>query len=105
ELDEGGVDAALVLGVHAGKRVENLAVDAVDGLGDALAAVARLFPVTQLHGLVRTRRGSRGHTRTAERAVLEHDVDLHRRIAAAVEGLAAGDVGGGGRFSFPFWCR
>ena len=104
ELDEGGVDAALVLGVHAGKRVENLAVDAVDSLGDALAEVARLVSVTQLDCLVRTRRGARGHTRTAERAVLEHDVDLHRRVAAAVEDLAADDVDDGGHFALPYGC-
>uniref|UniRef100_A0A0N4ZDA9 LigA n=1 Tax=Parastrongyloides trichosuri TaxID=131310 RepID=A0A0N4ZDA9_PARTI len=44
QFDQGFVDAALVLGVHAGQGVEDLAVDGVDRLLDALAAIAALSP-------------------------------------------------------------
>ena len=37
-VDQRVVDAALILGVHAGQRIEDLAVDGVDGLAHALAA-------------------------------------------------------------------
>ena len=105
ELDQRRVDAALVLRVHAGERVEDLAVDRVDRLLDALAEVARLVAVAQLHRLVRARRGARRHRRAAHRAVLEHDIHLDRRIAAAVEDLAADDVDDGGHCRYLMSCR
>ncbi len=95
ELDEGRVDPALILGIHAGKRIEDLAIDGVDRLGDALALVARLVAVAQLDRLVRSRRGARGHRGAAHSPVLEHDVDLDGRVAPAIEDLAADDVDDG----------
>ncbi len=66
------------------------------GLQHALAAVARLVAVAQFHRLVRAGGGAGRHRRAAERAAVEHHVDLDGRIAAAVEDLAGDDVGDGG---------
>ena len=95
------VDAALVLGVHAGERVEDLAVDAVDRLQDALAAdsgalspsrssMASWAPVEAPDGTA---------ARPSEPSSSTH-VHLDGRVAAAVQDLAADDVddGGHGRF-------
>ena len=60
-------------------------------LQDALAAVARLVAVAQLDRLVRAGRGARRHGRPADRAVVEDDVDLDRRVAARIEDLARVD--------------
>ena len=68
ELDQRVVDAALVLGVHAGERIEDLAVDGVDRLEHALAEVALLVAVAQLDGLVRAGRGAGGHRRRGRSA-------------------------------------
>ena len=96
EGDHRLVDLDLILGVQAGDGVENVAVDGLDRLQDALAAVAALVAVAQFHRLVRPGRGARGHRRAAHGAVLEDDIDLDRRIAAAVEDFAGDDVDDGG---------
>ena len=83
------VDRGLVLGVQADERVEDFAVDGVDRLAHALAAVALLVAVAQLHRFVRAGGGAGGHRGAAERAVLQHHVDFDGRIAAAVEDFAA----------------
>ena len=62
----------------------------------ALALVARLVAVAQLDRLVGAGGGARRDRRPAHGPVLEHDVDLDRRVAAAVEDLAADDVDDGG---------
>ena len=96
ERDHGLVDLGLRLGIHAAERIEDLAVDGVDRLAHALAAVARLVAVAQFHRLVRAGGGAGGHRGTAARAVLQHDVDLDGRIAAGIENFTADDVGNGG---------
>ena len=65
-------------------------------LQHALAEIAALVAVAQLDRLVRAGRGARGHRGAALAAVLQHHVDLHGRVAAAVEDLAADDVDDGG---------
>ena len=45
---------------------------------------------------MRAGRGARRHGGAADRAVLQHDVDLDGGIAAAVEDFAADDVDDGG---------
>src|SRR5215813_12593374 len=94
ERNERLVDLGLRLGVHAADGIENLAVDGVDRLAHPLAEIA-LATVAQFDRLVRPSRGSRRHGGAALGPVFEHDVDLDRRIAAAVEDLAADDVGDG----------
>ncbi len=91
ERDQRLVDLDLGLGIHAADGIENLAVDRVDRLADPLAEIA-LAAVAQLDRLVRPGRGARRHRGAALRPVLEHDIDLDGRIAAAVEDFAADDV-------------
>ena len=91
---------ALVLGVEAGERVAISPFTASTALQHALAAIA-LAAVAQLNRLVRAGRGARGHGGAAQGAVLEHDVDLDGRVAAAVENFAADDGGNGGHGSIP----
>ena len=79
-------------------RLGDLAIDRVDRLADALAEPAALVAVALLDRLVRAGRGARGHRGAAEAAVLEQHLDLDRRIAAAVEDLAAVDVDDRGHF-------
>ena len=80
----------LVVGLHAARRVEDLAVDGVDRLAHALAAIA-LVAIAQLDSLMRAGRGARGHRGAAEGAVLQQDIDLDGRVAAAVENFPADD--------------
>ena len=54
-----------------------------------------LAAIAQLMGFMRARRSARGNGRPAKRAVLEPDIDLDRRIAAAVQDLAPDDVDDG----------
>ena len=65
-------------------------------LAHALAEIALLVAVAQLDGLVRAGRGARRHGGAAARAVLEDDIDLDGRIAAAVENFAADNIDDGG---------
>src|SRR5262249_58409999 len=51
--------------------------------------------VAQFDRVVRPSRGPRRHAGAALAPVFEPDVDLDRRIAAAVEDLAADDIGNG----------
>src|SRR5262249_7823169 len=79
----------------AADRIENLAVDGIDRPAHSLAQIT-LAAVAQFDRLVRSGRGPRWHRGAAFGSVFEHDVDLDRRIAPAVEDLAADDVGDGG---------
>ena len=98
EFDHGAVDGDLVFGVHAGQRVEDLAVDGGHGLGHALAEVARLVAIAQFHRLMCARRGAGGHRGPAHGAVFQHDIHFDGRVAAAIEDFAGGDVDDGGHF-------
>ena len=89
QLDHRGVEVGLILRIHPDDRLGNLAIHRVHGLQHALAEVQPLVAVAQLHRLMRTRRRARRDGGAAEAAVLQQDVDLHRRIAAAVEDLPA----------------
>ena len=70
-------------------------IRAVDGIGDALAQPVAP-PVAQLDGLVGAGRGARGHGGAAEGAVLQRDIHLDRRIAAAIENLTGVNIDDGG---------
>ena len=65
-------------------------------LQHALAAVAALVAVAQFHRFAGAGRSAGRHGGPAHGAVLEHHVDLDRRIAAAVEDFAGDDVDDGG---------
>ena len=96
ERDHGLVDLDLRLGIHAGERVENLAIDGLDRVLHALAEIALLVAVAQFDGLMRAGRSAGRHGGAAARAVVQHDIDLDGRVAAAVEDFAADDVDDGG---------
>ena len=85
--------AVLVGGFVAGQRVEDLAVDGIDRLEHALAAVAALVAVAQLDRFVGAGGGARGNGGAAEGAGFQGHIDLDGRIAAAVENFARVDVG------------
>ena len=95
ERDQHLVDLDLRFSVHSADGVENLAIDGFNRFAHAFAAIT-CPAVTQLHGLVRAGRGAGRHRCAALGAVLEHDVDLDGRIAAAIENFAADDVDNGG---------
>ena len=87
-----GIDGALVEGVEAHDGVSALVVDVLDGLRDTLTQIAALVAVAQLASFESTGRSARRHHRATEAAVLEHDLDLDGRVAAAVEYLATVDI-------------
>ena len=103
EFDHRRVDFALLLGVDARQRVEDLAIDRFAGLADAFAAITCRVAVTLLDRLVRPRRCPRRNGGATERPVFQHDVDLDRRVAAAIENLAGVDVDDRGH-DCPFGC-
>ena len=90
--DQRGIDGALIEGIEAHDGVGALVVDVLDGLRDALAQIAALVAIAQLARLKGSGRSARRHHRATEAAVLEHDLDLDGRVAAAVEHLATVDV-------------
>src|SRR5690606_5473402 len=95
EVAEDAVDLALLDGVEPFDGVGDLAVDVVDRVRDALAPEA-VTAVAQLDRLELPGRRARGHDRTADRAALEHHLDLDRGVATGVENLAADDELDGG---------
>src|SRR5439155_2223519 len=95
ERDQRLVDLGLAFGFHAADRIENLTLDRGDRLLHALAEVARLVAVAQLHRLMGAGRGTRRHRGAPARAVRQQDFDFDSRIAATVEDFTADDVGDG----------
>ena len=93
--DQGGVEGALLGGVHADGGLGERAVDVGHRLRDTLAQVALLVAVAELDRLVGAGAGPRGHGGPAERAVGQDDVDLDGRVAPAVEDLASEHRGDG----------
>ena len=87
ELDEHLVDAGLIEDVHAEESFRDFAVDIVNSLLHALAAVTGLVAVAQLAGLVDTGGSAGGDSRSADGAVVEGDFDFDSGIAAGVMGL------------------
>ena len=96
ELDQDLVDLDLVLHRHVAQGFVDLVIDGLDRLQHALAEIAVLVAVAQLDRLVGAGGGAGRNCGAADRAVLQHDVDLDRGIAAAVQDFAADDVDDGG---------
>ena len=99
EIDHDLVDLHLLLGGHVTQCLEDLAVDGLNRLLHALAEIARRVTVAQLDRFMRAGGSTRGHRRPSQRAVLQHDIDFDRGIAAAIENFAADDVDDGGHGS------
>ena len=95
ELDHRLVDVDLVFGFHAADRLEQFAIDGLDGLEHALAEIAGAA-VAQFDGLVGAGREHRRHRGAAHRAVFEHDIDLDGRVATAVQDFTPDNVDDGG---------
>ncbi len=96
QFDHGTVEDQLFLGIHARQRVIDLAIDGLDGLQHALAAVTALVAVAQFDSLMRAGRGARGDGGAAETARLQDDIHLDGGIAARIENFAGVDVGNRG---------
>ena len=87
ELDQPEVERTLILRIEAGDRVRDLRVDVPHRGEHALAPVGARVTVAQLDRLELPRRGARRDRGPADRARLEHDVDLDGRVPARVENL------------------
>ena len=96
QIDHDIVDLHLLGRVHPADGVENLALDIAHGLQHALAAVAGLIAVAQLHSLIRAGRRTGRDRGAPHRAGIQHDLDLYGRVASAIENFAGDDVGDGG---------
>src|SRR5690606_18860602 len=86
------VDLGLVVRIPADERLLELAVDVRDRLRHALAEVAALVAVAQLHCFARAGRRTRGHSGTADGPRCQNDIGFHGGIAARVDDFAAADV-------------
>ena len=75
-------------------QIEQLAIDRLDGLADALAEIA-CAAVAQFHRLMRAGGGARRHHGAAKRAVSQRDLGFEGGITAAVEDFTGVDVGDG----------
>ena len=86
--DHGGVDQALVGGVHAGEFRREDGLDVFDGVEDALAQVVGLVAVAQFDGFVLAGGGARRHSGAAHGAAVENDVGFDGGIAAGIKDFA-----------------
>ena len=102
QLDHRRVDLRLQRGVHPADRIEDRAIDGGHCLADALALVA-VAAIAQFDGLMRAGRSAGGNRGAAHRSILEHDIDLDGRVAAAVENLAADNVNNSAHVEDPCW--
>jgi hypothetical protein len=91
DLDEPAVEALLLGGVQAADGIGELAVDVGHRSRDALAAVG-VAAVAQLRGLELARGRAGGDGRAPGGAGPQAQLDLHGRVAAAVEDLPGVDV-------------
>ena len=89
QINEHLVDGGLVQHVGADEGLGDLGVHALHGLQHALAQVAALVAVPELAGLIDAGGSAGGNGGTAHGAVLQINLYLDGRIAAAVQNLAA----------------
>ena len=86
------VDLALVLGLQALHGFGDLAVHGIDRIVDALATPAALVAIAALDRFARAGGRARGNGSATEAAILQGDIDLDRRIPAAVDHGTGVDV-------------
>ena len=103
EVEQRLVDQPLIVGVEPDDGGRDLVEHGLDGLLDALAAVA-VAAVAEFDGLVLTGRGAGGHRGPGEGAVVERHLDLDRRVAPGVEDLARSDLLDDGHWRLLAWC-
>ena len=90
--DQRAVDVGLVVRLQADDLGAEHAVDVVDRLEHALAAVALLVAVAQLEGLAAAGGRAGGHGEAAPGAALEGDLHLDGGVAAGIEDFTGQDV-------------
>ena len=91
EVEESLIHQPLIVGAQPDDGGCDLVENGLDGLLHTLAAVAGPA-VAQLHRLVLTRGGARGHRGPRERAVGQGQLDLDRRVATGIEDFASSDL-------------
>ncbi len=91
DLDQLGVDHALLGGVVPDQGRADLVQHGLDGVQHALAAVTVRVAVTQFDGFVLAGRRTGRDRRPGQRAVLQRDLDLDGGVAARVEDLPCTD--------------
>ena len=89
--DHGGVDEALVGGVHAGEFGGEDGLDVFDGVEDAFAEVVVLVAVAEFDGFVLAGGGSAGNGGAAFGSAVEEDVGFDGGVSAGVEDFAGVD--------------
>ena len=95
QFDHRVVDGDLVLGLQAADCLEDFSVDRLDGPGDTLAQVP-VPAIAQFNRFVGAGRRARRDCRAATGPILQQNVDLDGRVAAAVKDFAADDIDNGG---------
>ncbi|MCY1213113.1 hypothetical protein D9M72_248750 [compost metagenome] len=114
EADQAGIHLGLVRGVQAVERSRDIDVDVLHRLLHPLAEIASLVAVTQFQRFTRSRgcTGRRGSE--ALRAIGQHHLGRHRRVAPGIEQLVAADfpdcshvdpLTGPARCAAGWWCR
>ena len=89
--DHGGVDQALVGGVHADEFGAEDGLDVFDGLEYALAEVVIFVAVAKLNGFVLAGGGAAGNGGAAYGSAVEDDVGFDGGITAGVQDFACVD--------------
>src|ERR1700676_2063462 len=93
QLDQPGVERALVGGVNSGEGFRNLAANIGNCLQSALAEVLCRVTITQFDSLVLTRRGATRPDGPRTGAALQKNFSFNGRIATRVKHLASTDIG------------
>ena len=86
------VDADLICRPHTNEGGGDLVVDVVDGLERALAEVAGLIAIAQLHGFVHAGRRTGRHSRPAHLPADQHHLHFNRRVSARVQDLPGDNI-------------
>ena len=92
QLDHRAVDGHLVVRIVADQGLGDLLLDVLHGLQHALAQVAVLVAVAQLHGLVLAGGCPAGHRRAPRGAAGDQHVGLDGGVAAGIEDLPGPDL-------------
>ena len=92
QINHDRIDIFLLLGVQFDQGFKNWPVNGLNRLKHALAHIFGHIAIALFNGFIRTCRGARRDCRTAETAVLQHDINFNRRISPAVEDLACVNI-------------
>ena len=91
QFDHCLVYSDLIQRPHALDLFRDIGVDVLHCLGDALAEIAFLVAIAQLHRLKCTRGSPRRHCRASYRAALQRNLNLDRGIAPRIQYFTAND--------------